>query len=64
MGVTAQEYRGRVSGVVVDPSQAPMAGAKVTLRNPQTGTDNTQESDVTGKYRFDYVLPGTYPVQV
>ncbi len=64
VGLTAQEYRGRVSGVVVDPSQAPIAGAKVTLRNPQTGTDSTQESDVTGKYRFDYVLPGAYTVQV
>ncbi|MFN7920354.1 MAG: TonB-dependent receptor [Bryobacteraceae bacterium] len=56
----AQEYRGRVQGVVTDPSKAPVVGAKVTLRNAETGTETQTESDATGKYRFDFVLPGNY----
>src|SRR5690349_13743673 len=35
----AQEYRGKVQGIVTDPSQAAVAGAKVTLRNVNTGIE-------------------------
>lgn len=62
--LNAQEYRGRVSGTISDPSQSPVAGAKVTLRNSQTGTESRSDTDATGKYRFDFVLPGTYTVSV
>ena len=59
-----QEYRGRVQGLVTDPSQAVVAGAKVTLLNVNTGVSASRESNETGHYLFDLVEPGTYSVTV
>src|SRR5579864_4707434 len=61
---TAQEYRGRVQGIVADPSQAAVAGAQVTLRNVNTGIESVRQTDATGHYLFDLVQPGTYTVAV
>lgn len=58
----AQEYRGRVQGLVTDPSNAPVVNARVVLRNQGTGVEATRETDASGKYRFDFVLPGSYTV--
>lgn len=56
----AQEFRGRVQGVVLDSSQAAIAGATVTLTNVETGVVSVRQTDVTGHYLFDLVNPGTY----
>jgi len=56
----AQEFRGRVQGTVMDPSQAVIVGATVTLTNVNTGVSTTRQTDQTGRYLFDLVLPGTY----
>ncbi len=61
---SAQEYRARVQGVVTDPSQAAIVDAKVTLKNANTGTETTKQTDATGRFLFDFVLPGTYSVSV
>lgn len=55
-----QDYRARVQGVVVDSSQAAIAGATVTLRNKSTGISAIRPSNEVGKYLFDYVEPGEY----
>jgi hypothetical protein len=60
----AQEYRGRVQGIVTDPSQAAVAGGKVTLKNVNTGVETTRVTDSTGHYLFDFVQPGLYSVTV
>ncbi|MGH9663697.1 MAG: carboxypeptidase regulatory-like domain-containing protein, partial [Bryobacteraceae bacterium] len=60
----AQDYRGRVQGLVTDPSQAAVSGAEVTLRNVNTGIAQTRQVDSTGHYLFDFVQPGTYSVSV
>lgn len=60
----AQEYRGTVQGVVTDPSQAAVVGAKVTLRNVNTGVETVRQTDTTGHYLFDFVQPGAYSVAV
>ena len=62
--VSAQEFRGRVQGTVTDPSQAVIVGATVTLTNVNTGVSSTRQTDQTGRYLFDLVLPGTYTVTV
>ncbi len=59
----AQDYRGKVQGVVTDSSQAVIAGAKVTLLNINTGVTTTKESNNVGIYRFDFVEPGTYNLE-
>jgi hypothetical protein len=60
----AQEYRGRVQGLVTDPSQAAVAGASVTLKNVNTGIEAVRQTDASGHYLFDFVQPGTYNVTV
>ncbi|MCW5981950.1 MAG: carboxypeptidase regulatory-like domain-containing protein [Bryobacteraceae bacterium] len=60
----AQEYRGRVQGLVTDPSQAVVVGARVTLTNVNTTVASSRETDQTGRYLFDFVDPGTYTITV
>ncbi len=61
---SGQEYRARVQGQVKDPSQAAIVGAKVTLKNVNTGIEAAKETDSTGRYLFDFVQPGTYTISV
>ena len=60
----AQDYRAKVQGMITDPSQAAVAGAKVTLKNVNTGVESVRQTDATGLYVFDFVIPGTYSVSV
>ncbi len=60
----AQDYRGKVQGIVTDPSQAAVVGAKVTLRNVNTGVESVRQTDTSGAYVVDFVNPGTYSVSV
>src|SRR5262245_64553428 len=60
----AQDYRGKVQGVVTDSSNAALAGAKVTLRNVGTGVEVTRQTNAEGLYIFDFVESGTYLVTV
>lgn len=60
----AQDYRGKVQGIVTDPSKAAVAAAKVTLKNLNTGVENVKETDTTGAYTFDFVTPGSYSISV
>jgi hypothetical protein len=62
IAVMAQDYRARVQGTVTDASQAAVVGAKVTLRNVNTGIEIAKESMGNGHYIFDFVEPGTYNV--
>jgi len=62
--VTAQEYRGRVQGIVTDPSHAAVANAHLVLKNVNTGVEVARESDSAGHYLFDFVNPGTYSVTI
>jgi hypothetical protein len=60
--LVAQDYRGRLQGIVTDASEAAVVGATVTLRNNGTGVTTTRLSGDTGAYLFDNVEPGTYTV--
>ena len=62
--LNAQEYRGRIQGVIRDTSDAVIAGATVTLRNNNTGVSVVRQTDTTGIYIFDLVEPGSYSVTV
>lgn len=59
-----QEYRGKIQGFVTDPSQAAVSGASVTLRNVNTGIEESRQTDASGHYLFDFVQPGAYRVTV
>ena len=55
-----QETRATLSGTIIDPSGAAVAGAHLQLLSVQTGVESTTVSSQTGQYRFLYVNPGTY----
>ncbi len=47
-------------GTITDPSGAVIFGAKVTIKNADTGTSRQTSSDTQGEYSFQQVPPGTY----
>ncbi|MCC6860812.1 MAG: carboxypeptidase regulatory-like domain-containing protein [Bryobacterales bacterium] len=49
---------------MTDPSQAAIVGAKVSLKNVNTGVETSKQTDAAGLYTFDFVQPGTYEVAV
>ncbi len=61
----AQGGSGDLTGIVFDPAQAVVAGAKVELSNSATGAVRTEQTTSTGTYRF-VALPvvGTYTLKV
>src|SRR5215831_5708231 len=56
----AQEFRGRIQGVVTDSTGAVAPGVTVILRNTGTGVEATRATNEQGRYVFDYVDPGNY----
>src|SRR6266849_398096 len=60
----AQTSRGTVTGTVLDPSGAVVAGARVSLTGTDTGVKLSTESNDAGVYRFDAVDLGVYQLQV
>ena len=53
-----------VSGIVLDPSQAGVAGARVSLHGGSSGEPRTITADAEGAFRFDGVPSGRYEVMV
>ncbi|HTM49677.1 MAG TPA: carboxypeptidase-like regulatory domain-containing protein [Bryobacteraceae bacterium] len=60
LALFAQDYRAKIQGIVTDSSDASVAGAKVTIRNINTGVAATKDTGPNGAYLFDNVEPGTY----
>src|SRR5436190_20207745 len=60
----AQDYRAKLQGVVTDASQAAFPGAKVALKNVNTGVVVTRLTNSEGRYVFDFVESGVYTVSV
>src|SRR5690349_18324757 len=61
---SAQDYRGRIQGLVRDSSSAVIAGATVTLNNVNTGISTVRKTNETGHYIFDLVEPGSYRITI
>jgi Carboxypeptidase regulatory-like domain/TonB dependent receptor len=64
VSVFAQEDRGRITGLVADPSGAVIPKATVALRNEGTDVVITRMSDGGGVYVFELLNPGLYTVEV
>jgi len=58
----AQGFFGSLVGSVIDPSEAAIPGARVTLTNTGTGEIKTAEADTVGNYQFLNLIPGFYKV--
>src|ERR1017187_3634582 len=59
-----QTVASSVQGTVVDPTDAVIAGAPVTLTSAETGAVRDGTTDSNGTYRFLNLRPGTYSVTV
>src|SRR5580704_12060453 len=55
---------GTISGTVVDPSGAVVAGAAVTIHNPVSGYDRTVQTDGSGDFSFGNVPYNPYHMTV
>ncbi len=55
---------GDVTGTVTDPSSAAIPGATVTLTNVNTNASQQTTTNAEGSYRFAFVSPGAYHVNV
>lgn len=55
---------GSLKGIVVDPSEAAVAGARVTALQTETDSHSTVETDARGIYSFSRLSPGTYTLTV
>ena len=60
----AQEFRGTLSGHVLDPSGGLVPSATVTAVNNDTQQIWSALTGTAGSYQIPYILPGTYTVTV
>ena len=62
--LVAQTFRGTVLGTVTDASGAVVAGARVTVRNVDTGLERSTQTSADGSYSVPELPIGTYSVTV
>jgi outer membrane receptor protein involved in Fe transport len=62
--LVAQTFRGTILGTVTDPSGAVVTGAKVTVKNVNTGLERTTQTSADGSYSIPELPIGTYTVIV
>ncbi|HEX4749027.1 MAG TPA: carboxypeptidase regulatory-like domain-containing protein [Bryobacteraceae bacterium] len=62
--VSAQENSGTITGLISDPSSAPVPNAQVTITGEQTGAKHDSVSNASGEYTVPFLEPGNYDVAV
>ena len=60
----AQETRARITGRVTDTTKAAVSGASVRVTDIARGTTTTSTTNSEGLFQVNYLLPGTYAVEV
>ena len=60
----AQSERGSITGLVTDPSGAPMANVPVVIINQATNTEQRISTTNTGDYSADNLEPGAYRIEI
>ena len=59
----AQSLRGSVSGLVTDPSMAPVSGVRITLVHQETNKTRTAVSDTQGEFVISSLPLGSYRLE-
>jgi hypothetical protein len=59
-----QEFRATLAGQVTDTAGAAVTGAKITVRNIDTGETSFSVSGDGGDYQVGFLVPGNYSVSV
>src|ERR1700733_8031778 len=57
---SAQEYRGAISGLVIDPSGSVVSNATIKAKSPEQTYNG--KTDSKGNFYIPYVQPGTYTI--
>ena len=55
---------GSVSGVVFDQTGAPVEAATVKISGDRLVAGRTAQTSANGVYKFEYLLPGDYTVEI
>jgi hypothetical protein len=63
-GARAQTFRGTILGTVTDQSGASVGGAKITVRNVDTGLERESVTTDDGSYRVSELSIGNYSVTI
>lgn len=61
---SAQEVSAGITGIVTDPSGAAIAGATVSVRDVDRGTNWSTQTNVEGDYAFPRIPSGRYELTV
>ena len=56
----AQESTGTISGIVTDPSGAPVPQAAITITNSQTGVTRKETTNASGNFVATSLMVGNY----
>ncbi len=64
LGAYAQTWRGSITGIISDESQARIASAEVTLTEQETNRKRLIQADAAGEYTFASLPPGKYVLQI
>lgn len=62
--LSSQEFRAQISGIVTDPSGAPISGAKVTVTSVERKITFDSDTNEAGRYVTRFLLPGAYTLSV
>jgi hypothetical protein len=62
--LSAQEFRATLTGRALDPHDAPIAAALVTIKNAGTNASQQTHTDAQGNYSAVFLQPGDYVVIV
>lgn len=62
--IFCQEYRGTLSGAVIDKTGAVIAAAKITVTETQTGVRVETATDNAGQWVAPFLAPGDYQILV
>lgn len=62
--VFGQAISGSISGTVIDPAGAVIAGANITITNVATNATRTTATDANGVFVFTNLAPGNYKVKI
>ena len=60
IGVSAQDFRGGLTGRIVDSSGARLPGVTVTATNVATNVASTTTTNSEGDFQILFLNPGTY----
>ncbi|MSV30322.1 MAG: hypothetical protein EXQ52_16510, partial [Bryobacterales bacterium] len=63
-GVSAQDYRGQITGKILDQTGAGVPGAAITILNTATNAPSITRSDESGNYTALYLGAGNYSIAV